>query len=85
MKEPAMRSMTRGLTSAALAFVLLAAPAQAEEQSFFTHLKADAPVTVNAGRIDYDRWMVRISAPRAGRWSLGVGIAISATDTVNVE
>jgi hypothetical protein len=44
-----------------------------------------APVTVNAERIGEDRWMVRMSAPKAGRWSLALGIAISATDKVNVE
>jgi hypothetical protein len=126
-----MRIMTRGLTSAALALVLPAAPAHADDESFFTHLHAEramanvtvspgragpveieiqledaneaplaadavsvtlansengvAPVTVKAERIADDRWMVRMSPPKAGRWSLALGIAISATDTVNVE
>ncbi|MBI5320903.1 hypothetical protein [Bradyrhizobium sp.] len=44
-----------------------------------------APVTVSATRIGDDRWMVRMSAPKAGRWSLALGITISATDTVNIE
>jgi len=44
-----------------------------------------APVTVNAERIDHDRWMVRMTAPEAGRWSLALGITITATDTINVE
>jgi hypothetical protein len=29
--------------------------------------------------------MARMWAPKVGRWSLGLGITISATDTVNVE
>ena len=126
-----MSIMIRGLTSAALAFALLAMPAQAEEDSFFTHLHAEkamanvtvspgragpveieiqiedaneaplaadavsvtltnaetgvAAVTVNAKRVDHDRWMARMWAPKVGRWSLALGITISATDTVNVE
>lgn len=44
-----------------------------------------APVTAKAERIDHDRWIVRMSAPKAGRWSLALGITISARDTVNVE
>jgi hypothetical protein len=126
-----MSIMTRGLTSAALAFALLAMPAHADDDSFFTHLHAEkamanvtvspgragpveieiqledaneaplaadavsvtlgngengvAPVAVNAERIGDDRWMVRMSAPKAGRWSLALGITISATDKVNVE
>jgi copper(I)-binding protein len=42
------------------------------------------PVTMDATRIGDDRWRVRMSAPVPGRWSLGLGITISATDTVNV-
>jgi hypothetical protein len=130
-----MSIMTRGLIPAASAFTLalalLAMPARAEEDSFFTHLHAEkamanvtvspgragpveieiqledaseapltadavsvtlgnaengvAPVTVKAERIGDDRWMVRMSAPKAGRWSLALAIAISANDTVNVE
>ena len=44
-----------------------------------------AAVTVNARRVDHDRWMARMWAPRVGRWSLALAITISATDTVNVE
>jgi len=130
-KEPTMSLLTRGLTSSALALVLLAAPAQAENESFFTHLHAEkamanvtvspgragpveieiqiedaneaplaadavsvtltnaengvAAVTVNAKRVDHDRWMARMWAPKVGRWSLALGITISANDTVNVE
>ena len=44
-----------------------------------------APVTANAERIDHDRWMVRMTAPEAGRWSLALGITITVTDTISVE
>ena len=43
-----------------------------------------APVTANAEQVGNDRWRVRMSAPVAGRWSLGLGITISASDTVSV-
>jgi hypothetical protein len=43
-----------------------------------------APVTAEAERVSNDQWRVRMSAPVAGRWSLGLGITISASDTVNV-
>jgi hypothetical protein len=43
-----------------------------------------APVTAEAEQISYDQWRVRMSAPVAGRWSRGLGITISASDTVNV-
>lgn len=126
-----MSSKMRGLIPAGLALALIAAPACAEEESFFTHLHAEramanvtvspgaagpveieiqledadeaplsaaavsvtlgnneggiSPVTVNAERIGDDRWMVRMSAPKPGRWSLGLGITISATSRVDIE
>jgi copper(I)-binding protein len=43
-----------------------------------------APVTVDAEQIAGDRWRARMSAPVAGRWSLGLGITTTATDTINV-
>lgn len=43
-----------------------------------------APVTVDAIRIGNDQWRAKMFAPVAGRWSLGLDITISATDTVNV-
>ena len=43
-----------------------------------------APVTMDAERISNDQWRVKMSAPVPGRWSLGLGITISATDSVNV-
>jgi copper(I)-binding protein len=44
-----------------------------------------APVTANAERIYNDHWLVKMSAPLPGRWSLGLGITLSASDMVNVE
>jgi periplasmic copper chaperone A len=43
-----------------------------------------APVTAQAEQVSNDQWRVRMSAPVAGRWSLGLGITITASDTVNV-
>jgi copper(I)-binding protein len=43
-----------------------------------------APVTAEAEQISNDQWRVKMSAPVAGRWSLGLGITISASDTINV-
>jgi copper(I)-binding protein len=43
-----------------------------------------ASVTAKAEQISSDQWRVRMSAPVAGRWSFGLGITISASDTVNV-
>jgi copper(I)-binding protein len=43
-----------------------------------------APVTMDATRVGNDQWRVMMSAPASGRWSLGLGITISATDKVNV-
>jgi copper(I)-binding protein len=43
-----------------------------------------APVTVDAEQVSNDQWRVRMSAPVAGRRSLGLGITITASDIVNV-
>jgi copper(I)-binding protein len=43
-----------------------------------------APVTAQAEQVSNDQWRVRMSAPVAGLWSLGLGITITASDTVNV-
>jgi hypothetical protein len=43
-----------------------------------------AAVTADATRVGYDLWRVKMSAPVAGRWSLGLGIAITESDRVNV-
>ena len=42
------------------------------------------PVTMDAERVSNDLWRVRMSAPVSGRWSLGLGITISASDRVSV-
>ena len=44
--------------------------------------KGIAPVTAIAERIGDDKWVVRMDAPQSGRWSLDLGIRLSATDTV---
>ncbi|WP_407176786.1 copper chaperone PCu(A)C [Bradyrhizobium sp. STM 3562] len=43
-----------------------------------------APVTEDAERVSGDQWRVKMSAPLAGRWSLGLRIRLSASDTVDV-
>ncbi len=43
-----------------------------------------APVTARAERVGHDQWRVKMSAPVSGRWSLGLAIGITASDTVNV-
>jgi hypothetical protein len=43
-----------------------------------------APVTADAERVSNDQWRVKMLAPVPGRWSLRLGITISATDQVNV-
>jgi copper(I)-binding protein len=42
------------------------------------------PVTARAERVAADQWRVKMSAPLSGRWSLGLDIGITASDTVNV-
>ena len=108
---------------------LLAGPAAAADDSFFTHLhteKAMANVTVsparagpveiaiqletmekkpltaksvmvtlsNAGakpasvaaeRRGDAQWLARLTLPKAGQWTLGLGIAMSDTDKVSIE
>ena len=44
-----------------------------------------APVTARAECVGHDHWRVKMSAPLSGRWSLGLNISITASDTVNVE
>jgi periplasmic copper chaperone A len=47
--------------------------------------KGIAPVTAIAEHVGDDKWVVRMNAPQAGRWSLDLGIKLSATDGVNIE
>jgi copper(I)-binding protein len=47
--------------------------------------KGIAPVTAIAEHVGDDKWMVRIDALQSGRWSLDLGIRLSATDAVNIE
>jgi periplasmic copper chaperone A len=47
--------------------------------------KGIAPVTVIAEHVGEDKWVARIDAPQSGRWSLDLGIRLSATDGINIE
>lgn len=46
--------------------------------------KGIAPVTVIARHVGGDKWVARMDAPQSGRWSLDLGIELSATDGVNI-
>jgi hypothetical protein len=41
--------------------------------------------TVEAERRGEDKWLAKVTLPAAGRWTLGLGIAISDTDKVSIE
>lgn len=43
------------------------------------------PITTQAERRDDDQWRARLTAPVAGRWSLGLGILISDFDKISIE
>jgi copper(I)-binding protein len=50
--------------------------------------KGIAPVTAIArhvGHVGDDKWVVRMDAPQSGRWTLNLGIKLSASDGVNIE
>lgn len=47
--------------------------------------KGIAPVTVIAEHVGEDKWVARMDAPQSGRWSLDLGIRLSATDRINIE
>jgi copper(I)-binding protein len=47
--------------------------------------KGVAPVTVIAEHVGEDKWVARMDAPQSGRWSLDLGIRLSATDGINIE
>jgi copper(I)-binding protein len=44
-----------------------------------------APVKAIAERVSDDKWLVRMDAPQSGRWSLALGIELSASDKVDIE
>jgi hypothetical protein len=44
-----------------------------------------APQTAEAERTSDDQWLVKVSAPLAGRWMLGLGITLPNSDRVDVE
>jgi len=43
------------------------------------------PVTMAADRIGADRWHVRMPAAASGKWSVALGIAITANDRVDID
>jgi periplasmic copper chaperone A len=47
--------------------------------------KGIAPVTVIAEHVGEDKWVARMDAPQSGRWSLDLGIRLSATEGINIE
>jgi copper(I)-binding protein len=47
--------------------------------------KGIAPVTAIAEHVGQDKWVARMDAPQSGRWSLDLGIRLSATDGINIE
>lgn len=47
--------------------------------------KGIAPVTAIAEHAGGDKWVARMDAPQSGRWSLDLGIRLSATDGVSIE
>lgn len=43
------------------------------------------PTSVAAERRGDAQWLARLTVPKAGQWTLGLGIAISDTDKVSVK
>jgi copper transport protein len=43
------------------------------------------PMSVAAERRGDAQWLARLTVPKAGQWTLGLGIAISDTDKVSVQ
>jgi len=51
-----------------------------------TNAKSEiAPQTAEAERTGDDQWLVKMSAPLAGRWMLGLGITFPNFDRLDVE
>ena len=46
--------------------------------------KGVAPVTIIAEHVGGDKWVARMDASQSGRWTLDLGIKLSATDGVNI-
>lgn len=46
--------------------------------------KGIAPVTAMAEHVGDDKWVVRMDASQSGRWSLALGIKLSATEVVDI-
>ena len=43
------------------------------------------PASVAAERRGDAQWLARLTVPKAGQWTLGLGIAMSDTDTVSIK
>ena len=43
------------------------------------------PMSVAAERRGDAQWLARLTVPKAGQWTLGLGIAISDTDKVSIQ
>ena len=43
------------------------------------------PATAQAQRTDDGRWRAKMTAPVAGRWTLGLGILVADSDKISVE
>jgi hypothetical protein len=51
-----------------------------------TNAKSEiAPQTAEAERTGDDQWLVKMSAPLAGQWMLGLGITFPNFDRLDVE
>jgi copper(I)-binding protein len=46
--------------------------------------KGIAPVTAHARQVGDDKWLVRMDAPQSGKWSLDLGIRLSASEVIDV-
>jgi len=43
------------------------------------------PIALMAERSGETKWRARVTLPTAGRWTLGLGIALSASDRISIE
>ena len=43
------------------------------------------PMSIAAERRGDAQWLARLTVPKAGQWTLGLGIAISDTDKVSIQ
>ena len=60
-------------------------PLTAKAVSVTLAIAGAKPASIAAERRSDDTWLARLSVPKAGQWTLGLGIAISDSDKVSVE